>query len=57
MTTTGTGLRYMITHKGKGEAAVVEKYAKVNYKISLLDGTLCYSSDSTGAKGFFDRQG
>ena len=52
MTTTGTGLRYLITNKGNGEAAVVEKYARVNYKISLLDGTLCYSSDSTGAKVF-----
>lgn len=52
MTTTGTGLRYMITQKGTGERAVNEKQAKVNYKISLLDGTVCYSSDSTGAKVF-----
>lgn len=52
MSTTGTGLRYMITKMGNGRAAEVEKYAKVNYKISLLDGTLCYSSDSTGAKVF-----
>lgn len=52
MTTTGTGLRYMITKKGNGIAAVPEKYAKVNFKISLMDGTLCYTSDSTGAKVF-----
>lgn len=52
MVTTGTGLRYMITKKGKGEAAVPEKFAKVNYKISLLDGTFCYSSDSLGPKVF-----
>lgn len=52
MATTGTGLRYMITQKGTGELAVIEKQAKVNYKISLLDGTVCYSSDSTGAKIF-----
>ena len=52
MITTGTGLRYMITKKGTGEAAVPEKQAKVNYKISLLDGTLCYSSDLTGPKIF-----
>lgn len=52
MTTTGTGLRYMITKKGNGEAAVADKYAKVNYRISLLNGTICYSSDSTGAKDF-----
>ncbi len=52
MTETGTGLRYMITQKGNGAAAVPEKHAKVNYKISLLDGKICYSSDSAGAKVF-----
>lgn len=52
MTTTGTGLRYMITKNGTGAQAEDAKRAKVNYKISLLDGTLCYSSDSTGAKEF-----
>lgn len=57
MITTGTGLRYMITKKGTGETATVnpdyDKFAKVNYRISLLDGTQCYSSDSTGPKEFF----
>lgn len=52
MTTTGTGLRYMITKKGDGALAQIDQRAKVNFKISLLDGTLCYSSDSTGAKEF-----
>ncbi|MFY9309890.1 MAG: FKBP-type peptidyl-prolyl cis-trans isomerase [Bacteroidia bacterium] len=52
MTATGTGLRYMITKKGDGEPAVAEKFARVKYKISLLDGTVCYSSDSTGARDF-----
>ncbi len=52
MTTTGTGLRYMITKHGDGVAAIPEKHAKVNYRISLLDGTLCYSSDSSGPKTF-----
>lgn len=56
MITTGTGLRYMITKKGDGESAKTDtaynKFAKVKYKISLLDGTLCYSSDSTGPKEF-----
>lgn len=52
MASTGTGLRYMITKKGNGAPAVNGKHAKLNYKISLLDGTLCYSSDSTGAKVF-----
>ena len=52
MITTGTGLRYMITKKGDGELAQLNQRAKVYYKISLLDGTLCYSSDLTGAKEF-----
>ncbi len=52
MTTTGTGLRYLITKKGAGELAKLEQRAKVNYKISLLDGTLCYSSEVTGPKEF-----
>ena len=53
MITTGTGLRYMITKRGEGkELAQPDQRAKMNFKISLLDGTLCYSSDSTGAKEF-----
>lgn len=52
MSTTGTGLRYMITQKGTGEPAVLDKFARVNYKVSLMDGTVCYSSDSTGARDF-----
>ncbi len=52
MIKTGTGLRYMITSKGNGEQAKEGQRAKLNFKISLLDGTLCYSSDSTGAKEF-----
>jgi len=56
MTTTGTGLRYMIVSNGKGPLALPDQRAKVNYKISLLDGTVCYSSDSTGAKEFLINQ-
>ena len=56
MTETGTGLRYMIVKNGTGELAKPDQHAKVNFKISLLDGTLCYSSDSTGAKEFLIEQ-
>jgi FKBP-type peptidyl-prolyl cis-trans isomerase FkpA len=52
MITTGTGLRYMIIRKGTGTMAKPEQSAKVNYKISLLDGRVCYSSDSTGPREF-----
>lgn len=52
MITTGTGLRYMIIRKGEGTQAKPRQAAKVNYKISLLDGSVCYSSDSIGPKEF-----
>jgi FKBP-type peptidyl-prolyl cis-trans isomerase len=42
---TGTGLRYWIYKKGNGELAKTGQWAKVHYKISLLDGTVCYSSE------------
>ena len=50
---TGTGLRYLIYKRSnKNEPAINGKYAKVNYKISLLNGTPCYSSDELGPKEF-----
>ena len=52
MTTTGTGLRYEIQKVGNGENAKLGQMAKVNYKIFLTDGTLCYSSEKDGAKEF-----
>lgn len=52
MTQTGTGLRYMIVQKGNGNTPKPGQLAKVNYRISLMDGTVCYSSDSTGAREF-----
>ena len=56
MTTTGTGLRYMIVKNGGGALAKPDSTdrmtVKVKFKKSLLDGTLCYSSDSTGAEEF-----
>jgi FKBP-type peptidyl-prolyl cis-trans isomerase len=52
MKETGTGLRYMIYKHGNGEKATSGKIAKLNYKVSLLDGTKCYSSDENGQKIF-----
>jgi FKBP-type peptidyl-prolyl cis-trans isomerase len=52
MKKTGTGLRYMIYKHGDGEKAVTGKTAKLNYKVGLLDGTQCYSSDENGPKIF-----
>lgn len=52
MIETGTGLRYMKYEEGDGDTARTGMYAKVNFTISLLDGTVCYSSDSTGSESF-----
>ncbi|HRG37889.1 MAG TPA: FKBP-type peptidyl-prolyl cis-trans isomerase [Bacteroidia bacterium] len=52
MTVTGTGLRYMITSSGGGAPVKTDQIVKVNYKIILLDGRVCYSSDSLGPKEF-----
>ena len=52
MTTSGTGLWYMITREGKGMVPQTGKLAEFNYSVSLLDGTICYSSTSLGSKKF-----
>ncbi len=49
---TETGLWYMIIDKGNGKKAEENKKAVIEYKIELLDGTLCYDSDSSGPKTF-----
>lgn len=51
ITTTGTGLRYSIYQNGDGETPVEGSTAIINYELLLMDGTLCYSSDSSGTKG------
>jgi FKBP-type peptidyl-prolyl cis-trans isomerase len=50
MQTTGSGLWYMIYHQGNGVPVKSGMFVKLGYEIRLLDGTLCYSSDSTGAR-------
>lgn len=52
MEKTGTGLRYLFLKRGTGDSVRSGDFVKVNYKISLLDGTACYSSDKEGAKEF-----
>lgn len=52
MDTTRSGLWYMIIEKGTGTDALKGKIATIEYQISLLDGTVCYSSEQTGPKQF-----
>lgn len=50
MARTETGLWYMIMEKGDGPAVEPGKTVVYDYRISLLDGTLCYSSEKDGTK-------
>lgn len=50
MQQTGTGMYYMFIKKGEGDSARLRDEVLVDYKIFLLDGTLCYSSEKDGAK-------
>lgn len=53
MNSTGTGLRYMIYHKGEGiDTAKVGNTVTVEFDISLLSGDICYSSSENGAESF-----
>ena len=49
MQTTETGLRYKILKEGDGANPKWMTEVKLNYNVELLDGTYCYSSDSSGA--------
>ena len=48
MDTTGTGLRYLIYKKANGKTPDRHSIVVINYEVKLLDGTICYNSDSTG---------
>jgi len=52
MERSGTGLRISISGEGKGINAEAGMEATVKYKISLLNGRVCYSSDSSGYEKF-----
>ncbi len=45
MKKTGSGLRYMIYKAGDGDLGKKGETAMVSYKISLLDGTVCYETE------------
>ena len=57
MKTTESGLWYMIYQNGKGEKAATGRIATLNYTLSLLDSTICYSSEQFGAKQFYIGRG
>jgi FKBP-type peptidyl-prolyl cis-trans isomerase len=47
-----TGLWFRIERSGHGKTAFPGQQITLKYKVSLLDGTVCYSSDSLGPKKF-----
>ncbi len=52
MKTTKTGLFYQILKKTKNKKVKNKDIINLKYKIYLLNGELCYDSDSTGLKIF-----
>lgn len=52
LVTSPTGLRYMIYEYGEGIKAEAGMIALIEFDITLLDGTVCYSSKKEGAKSF-----
>jgi FKBP-type peptidyl-prolyl cis-trans isomerase FkpA len=57
MEQTKTGMWYQIYEHGSGEQAKVGFIANLKYSVSLLDGTICYTSDSLGIMHFRIGQG
>jgi FKBP-type peptidyl-prolyl cis-trans isomerase len=52
MQETETGLFYLIDGMGTGETARENDIVTITYQLSLLDGTLCYNTDSLGPESF-----
>lgn len=52
MKKTESGLWYMIYENGKGKKAETRTVAVLEYALSLLNGTICYSSEQFGQKEF-----
>ncbi|MCG8575833.1 MAG: FKBP-type peptidyl-prolyl cis-trans isomerase [Flavobacteriales bacterium] len=53
MTKTGTGLRHFVyQHSGNTDSVQVEDVVTVDFEITLLDGTICYTSEEKGPESF-----
>jgi FKBP-type peptidyl-prolyl cis-trans isomerase FkpA len=56
-TETKTGMWYSIEDEGKGDKIKKGDVVRLAYTLTLLDGTLCYSSKKDGPKEFLVGQG
>lgn len=50
MTTTGTGLRYMIYRPGSGKKVADKTIVRYHYQVHLINGVLCDDSKRSGPK-------
>ena len=57
MQQTPSGLWYMVIREGNGRPARAGDMITLAYRLELLDGTICYTSDSLGLKHFRIGQG
>jgi len=57
MKMTEAGLWYMIYREGNGKNIEKDDYITLDYSVWLMDGTLCYTSDSLGSKSFIVGKG
>jgi FKBP-type peptidyl-prolyl cis-trans isomerase len=57
MQETQTGLWYQVVNQGTGDLIQKGDVVTVDYEVYLLDGELCYSTDSLGYKTFKVGQG
>ncbi|MCB0482190.1 MAG: FKBP-type peptidyl-prolyl cis-trans isomerase [Flavobacteriales bacterium] len=52
MEETGSGLRYWVYQRGEGDSINQGDVVQVSYTISLLNGQVCYKSDSSEVQSF-----
>lgn len=52
-----SGLWYNILEPGNGKKVEKDRVITIKYKVSLLDGRVCYDSDSLGNRSFVVGQG
>lgn len=52
MRESGTGLYYLVWGTGEGDSIKYGNVVEYSYKLSLLDGTLCYKSEPNNPKTF-----
>lgn len=57
LTETESGLWYGIIRQGNGPEVKEGMLVTLSYQVSLLDGTVCYSSDKEGFKQFISGKG